>query len=483
MRFLKLAFAFTAAATCLLVPSTACHRKPDIPRLNVVLVTFDTMRADFLGCYGDPVTRTPAFDALASQGAVFSRAYAVTPFTPPSIWSILYSEVVRGHTYEMAIAPGHGKGGSLAERFRAAGYVTAAVVGTSQLLRGLGYERGFDHYWDTYSQPSFNNETTLARVLELLKKISPEPSSSRPLFLYVHFFDPHTPWGDAPAAFRVYGPEEDRFASISRKRRFFDNNSEMLWAAWRYTGGRDVKTLKRTGEYERLIKPMYRSEVTWSDDVFRRLRNELGQTLGRNTLIAVSSDHGIAFAEHYRTTGYGFSMFDEVLRVPLIMAGPGVPRGRVPRAVSLLDLGPTLLDLAGIDSRHSEGRSFRHLLDRNGRARSVYAQATALNPRQIAEIVGDDRGRYAPGPNNAHAALIRNQYKIIEMPRRRGEKFELFDLQADPRETVDLFSPGNPVYADLVRRLERHREPEGAQSPAPIDPDAAERLRALGYVN
>jgi arylsulfatase A-like enzyme len=458
-------------------------------RPDVLLITFDTLRADFLPCYSNPITHAPTFQRLARSGVVFERAYATVPFTPASVWSILYAEQVHGHTYEMSLKDHFGSRGSIAERFHAAGYLTAAVVGTAQLKRGLGFDRGFDHYLDTYSEPWLHNETTLTRVLELAEGVIQPQHGRRPYFLYVHFFDPHGPWGDAPSAFRTYAAEKSRFARLTHRRNLFapahDTHSALLDNAVRaYTGQNDLVPIRRDGDFERLLIPMYRSEITWSDDILGRLLQGLKRLgLQRNAVIVISSDHGTAFAEHYQLTGYVFSLFPETLHVPLILLAPGLAPTRVSAPVSLLDLGPTLLDLAGVTKTHAEGRSLRPLILGQGNGRPVYAETTAMPAGYSYLFNGDDRGRYAPGVQNAHATLIEGRYKIIQMPSRRGEKFELFDLGHDPRETVNLFDPGNREHVVLEEELLRRRR-EGIQPDASkrMDPEAEERLRALGYL-
>jgi arylsulfatase A-like enzyme len=457
-------------------------------RPNVILITFDTMRADFLGCYGDLITRTPNLDALAARGVLFEWAFTAAPFTPPAIWSLLFSEHVHNHTYGMSIKDQYGAAGSLAERFRRAGYRTLAVVGTSQLKHGLGFERGFDRYLDTWDEPYFHNETTLARVLALAEEEFGSTGTPQPYFLYVHFFDPHTPWGDAPPAFRTYPPEKGRFAEVAHAHGIFrrpnETAIELQDAAVReYSGARDTGELKRTGGYEELLPAMYRSEITWSDDVLGRLLEAFRRRgLLANTEVAVSSDHGIAFAEHYQTTGYVFSLFPETLHVPLLVVGPSLKPRRISAPVSLVDLGPTLLDLAGIASHHAEGRSFLPLVRGGNELHAVYAEATAMPADMRFVIFRDNLSRYAPGVANSHATLIAGTHQIIYMPARHGAQFELYDYRTDPKERINLFSPNDPVAHDLARLLLHRRHPAEVGAPRPIDPEVTERLRALGYV-
>ena len=482
-------YARTLGGISLLILGASCGRTPTTAsRPNVLLVTFDTMRADFLGCYGSTVTKTPTLDDLASRAVVFERAFATAPFTPPSLWSVLHAEQVRGHTYQTRIQDHYGKRGSIAGRFREAGYLTVGVMANSNANAANGFADGFDEYLDTWSELSFNNETTLARVLSLRPRFAGARRRSRPFFLFVHFFDPHGPWGDAPAPFRIYPPEDGPFARVVDDEHVFDRASDFQIArvdeaVRTYSGERDISELKRSGRYGKLIVPMYRSEITWSDDVLRRLLHDFrGEGLLDNTVVAVSSDHGTSFGEHYQTVGYVFPLFNEALRVPLLIAGPQVRPGRVTQAVSLLDLGPTLLDLAGIAREHAEGVSFRGFIDGDGQDRPVYAEATAMPPDLEYLIFRDERSRFSPGVENRHAALVFGQYKMIHMPARRGKKFELFDLLADPLEKTDLFRPDDPAHRNLALQLLERRRTGGTAGIEEFDPATEERLRALGYV-
>ncbi len=465
-----------------------CRHQSDRARPNVILVTFDTLRADFLGCYGDSVTRTPTLDALAAQGVLFEWAFATAPFTSTSIWSILYSEQVHNHTYSTLINEQYGKRGSIAARFRQAGYLAVGVSGSSVLDAASGYAQGFDLYLDTYAEHSLNNETTLRRIQGLSDSILMSSARQRPLFLYVHFFDPHTPWGDAPAAFRVYPPRQGRFAEVAFRAGVFRraNNFETARAdnaVRTYSSIKDTDRLKKTGKYEEYPDPMYRSEITWSDNVLKRfLRGLRREGLLENAVIAVAADHGVAFAEHYQVSGYAFSLFNEAIRVPLIITGPGLNPRRVVTPVSLVDLAPTLLDLAGISSNHADGTSFRGLIEGRGIGRPAYAETTALLPDLLSAFFGDGRSRYAAGTENVHAMLVEDNLKIIHMPAREGAKFELFDVRADPGETHNIYSEQDPSHRAMSERLLKREQRNVQSGGTSLDPDAVERLRALGYV-
>jgi arylsulfatase A-like enzyme len=472
--------------------SCAARSKAATNRRNVILVSFDTMRADFLGAYGDTTVRTPVFDRFAATGVRFERAYGTVPFTPISLWGLVASQRVWAPTYESKLVR-NSEGASLAARFSAANYRTFGLVGSSHLKRGTGFEHGFDTFLDPYSESSENNETTLSRALELLGgEISRRRAGGQPVFLWIHFFDPHSPWDGGPWRFRTYKPESTRFSRILEQRRVFRGNApfpnftlaETANGAAVYAG-RPLAELLSSGHLEELLLPAYRGEITWSDDVFGRLLTALGnEGMLEDSVIAVTSDHGNAFAEHYQITGYGFSLFDESARVPLILHAPGLAPAIVKRPVSLIDVGATLLDLAGVTDRLAEGRSFKDgLSGAPGPTHPVLMQALGMPGEKLDELFyGDDRTRYGVGAAAAHQALILGTKKLIFMPTRTGAKYELFDLDADAAEAHDLFDAKDPAHQAMVELLAKMTSERTAAPGASLDVETAERLRALGYL-
>jgi arylsulfatase len=455
-------------------------------------VTFDTMRADFLGAYGDTTVRTPTLDRLAATGVRFERAYVTVPFTPISMWGLVAGQRVWAPTYAFKLVR-NAEGDSLAARFSAAHYATFGVVGSAHLKRGTGFEHGFDRYLDPYSEPSESNETTLSRTLELLDgEISKRRADGQPVFLWIHFFDPHSPWDGGPWRFRTYKPEPTRFSRILEERRVFRGKApfsthtlaETANGAATYAG-RPLAELLAAGQMEELLLPAYRGEITWSDDVLGRLLSALGkQGMLENSVVAVTSDHGNAFAEHYQITGYGFSLFDESARVPFILSATGLAPAVVKSPVSLIDVGATLLDLAGVTDRLAEGRSFKERLrGAPGPTRPVLMEALGMPDEKLGELFyGDDRKRYGAGAAAAHQGLVLGTKKLMFMPSRTGVKYELFDLEADAAEAHDLFDAKDPAHQAMVELLAKMTAGRTTAPEAAIDVETAERLRALGYL-
>jgi arylsulfatase A-like enzyme/Tfp pilus assembly protein PilF len=423
----RASFSVTLALLAL-VPG--CRRSATTPssaeRPNVLLVTIDTLRSDRLGCYGHAAASTPALDALAARGVRFETAIVHVPLTGPSHASILTGLGPLGHGFrENAgfVLPSQARSG--AEDFRRAGYRTAAFVSAFPLDRRFGFDRGFDVYDDHLPKGNdprrtpyverFADATTDAVLRWLETPAAGEPG--RPFFLWVHYYDPHAP----------YEPPGD-FAA-----RF------------------------RTAPYD--------GEVAFADQQLGRLLRALGERgLLERTLVLAMSDHGEGLGDHGEAT-HGLFVYDSTLKVPFIVAGPGVATGRVaPTVARGIDVLPTLLDYAGLPLRSEiEGRSLRPAIEgRETDDAPVYAET--LYPQR----------EFGWAPLFAWRTA---RAKMIEAPRP-----ELYDLEKDPGETDDLAPRGDVRLAEMRKKLEVARSRTAPSAVAEIDPEAAERLRALGYV-
>ena len=407
-----------AAAAVALAAAFWLARGPSTPP-NVLLVTIDTLRADRVGAYGYAAAATPAMDALAARGVRFTTAIAHAPLTAPSHASILTGLLPPAHgvrdngAFVLPKQPA-----TLAEIFRAAGYRTAAFVSGFPLDHRYGFARGFDTYDDRLQR---GGDARRAAYVERTAADANRPAlawigaGGGPWFAWVHYFDPHAPY-EPPADLRA------RFAASP-----YDGE---IAAADRALGG--------------LLKAVEASPA--------------------RALVLVTSDHGESLGEHGEET-HGVFVYDSTLRVPLILAGPGVSRGRVSGVVARgIDVLPTLADYAGLPIPAGvQGRSLRKAAD--GKA---MADAAAYSESLFCSL--------NLGWAELHA-LRSSSLKLIEAPRP-----ELYDLAADPGESRDV-SAARAHEADALRS--ELRQLLAARTPLNVhDPglEARERLRALGYL-
>ena len=394
-------------------------------RPNVILVTIDTLRADHVGAYGHGAAVTPTLDALAARGVRFATAVAHVPLTGPSHACLLTGLTPLGHGFRDNGGYALGKAvKTAAEDFREGGYGTAAFVSGFPLDRRFGFDRGFETYDDHLPRgndrrrPPYVERRGDATTDAVLRWMS-APASAAPFFLWVHYYDPHAPY-EPP------GELAEKFRAAP-----------------------------------------YDGEIAFVDTQLARLVHALEEKGAlASTVLLVTADHGESLGEHGEGT-HGIFVYDATLRVPLILAGPGVARGRVPTTVARgIDVLPTLLDYSGLPAAAAiEGRSLRPAVE--GREMSdAPAYAESLYPER--EL----------GWSALHAWRT-SRLKLVEAPRP-----ELYDLAADAGETTNLVKERSPEAADLRRALQaaRSRPAPAAQATAPVDPETAQRLGALGYI-
>ena len=336
--------ALALAATLLAFPS-GCGKAPDTPPfpdtarlepLNVVLVCLDTVRADRLGCYGyggNPTT--PALDALAADATLFRDTSAAAGWTKPSVPSFFTGTFPCQHGVYEGSARGiagattdllPAAAATLAERFRAAGYATAAVIHNAQLRRGGGFEQGFD----TYEDDAGDARDVRARASRWLDGRDPD----RPFFLYLHFLDAHWPY-DVPdeAARRFTAGDVDFFRGGDSRalRDAVNDGSVTLDSAQQET-----------------LSALYDGALRFLDDELGAFLADLrARGLYDATVISVVADHGEEFLEHGRI-GHGHGVWQNLLAVPWILRVPGRAPGELSASVALVDLPPTLLAAAGL---------------------------------------------------------------------------------------------------------------------------------------
>lgn len=394
------------------------HERP-----NVVLITIDTLRADHVGAYGDRDAATPVLDELAARGVRFVHAVAHVPLTLPSHASLLTGLTPLAHGVRNNSGSLLGPTiPTLAEQFRAAGYRTAAFVSGFPLHRRFGLARGFDVYDDRFlrsddpTRAPYDErraDRTLAAAIAWVRQS--QEQGTRPFLVWIHFFDPHAPY-EPPEPYRT---------------RFSD-------------------------------RP-YDGEIAFVDEQIGRLLDS--GLLGRNTIVAVTSDHGEGLGEHGEPT-HGVFIYESTIRVPLVFAGPGIPaRADAASLARIIDIAPTLLDLAGLPPfKSTEGRSLRRAIE--GRT------AASDEPAYMESLYARLSFGWAP----LHGVRDR-MWTYVDAPTP-----ELFDLTSDPGEQHNLARERPADSARLARmvRAAVSKAPTAAQASTPAD--VAERLRSLGYL-
>jgi choline-sulfatase len=401
----------------------ACGRE----KPNVLLITFDTTRADRIGFQSGREGVTPNLDRLASRGAWFETAIASQPLTAPSHASILtglypYHHGVRNNgTHTLGTDRT-----TLAEMLKKAGYRTQAIVSSFVLDSRFGFAQGFDGYDDDLTGGLKPNavfkEIEASRVAEkALRWLDVQKASEEPFFLWLHFYDPHA--------------EYDPPAEIAAK----------------------------------FAQDPYSGEIHYADQQLGRILEEL-EKQGKlaDTLIVFTADHGESLGEHGEKA-HGVFIYDATTRVPLLFAGPGVPRSpRVGTLARGVDIVPTIAELLDLDpAANADGASLVPVWKGEQRAERV-AYSESMAPRLT----------FGWSELRAHRTI---GARVIEAPKR-----EAYDLRSDPGERRNLYGqdpPGlRPLMASLQKIIREDPLSSGGHGESAVDPETRGRLAALGYL-
>ena len=435
-----------------------CRRAEPPP--NIVLITVDALRPDHLSCYGYGRKTSPAIDALAARGTLFRNACAASCWTPPSLASLMTSLPPRTHgVVHGQVSPGEKKVlhqqflsarfRTLAETLKSAGYATFGVSTTGHTAAETGFGRGFDRYAGLWFADAAEADRSVEGFLGDMRK-------SPPYFLWIHYFDPHDPYFAREPWITEYNPGWKRYA------------------AWSQMVMRDMQ--KRKGEIAAdpallgALKDFYDSEINYADAFIGKLLEKLPD--GGRAMVILSADHGEEFMDH-GLIGHGNSLFEELIRVPLIAVLPGAGKsiGTVDVPVSALDILPTICDAAGIRPPAGvEGRSLLPLMrgERPGGDRAVYAEL--------------DR----PRTSGHREAMRLGKWKYILSGWDGPEEF-LFDLSRDPGERHDLFPREREVAAGAREAMRRwigaHPEYKAPAAASPLSGERKKALRSLNYLN
>jgi choline-sulfatase len=405
--------------------------------LNVVMITLDTTRADHLSCYapadqgrGYSGAKTPHLDALAASGLRFAQAIAQVPLTLPSHACIFTGTYPQVHQLRdmlgFALDPRHL---TLATMARNVGFATAAFVGSKAVDRRFGLQQGFDLYDDQMPSPYQEGKlvfperrasVTTDRALQWLRQ-----HGRQKFFLWVHFYDAHDPY-DPPEPYKSAYPKDP-----------------------------------------------YSGEIAYTDEQVGRLLDFLNrETLRDRTLLVAIGDHGEGLSDHLEDT-HGVFLYDDTLHVPLIMAGPRVPVGRmIANQVRSIDLLPTLAEYLGLaPNPAAQGVSLWPLI-RQGKPvvgqGSNYSYIETLYPKTYMNW-SELRG------------MRTDRWKFILAPRP-----ELYDLEQDPAEKENVIAR-YPAEADhLEKKIWEVIGPPQQDRKlvyAPVDPQTRQELASLGYVS
>ena len=417
-------------------PFSGCH---------VALINIETLRADCCGTYGGPAGWTPAIDSLAGRGVLVERAYTDAPWTRPSVASLWTGLYPAQHGADRMDADHRlpEEASTLAERFAAAGYRTFGAVTNANLSPDLGFAQGFEEYRYRIGARA---DTLVAWAIEWVDRRSaeaPEGEVGAPLFLAFHFDEPHGAFFHTPFRTDVNGK----------------SRAEMIRRVEILTYGERIAALEA-----------YRARVAAVDRAVGRLARELESRLGPDLVVVITADHGEEWFDHGGLF-HGFTLYEELLRVPLLFLAPGVKPSRRAGPVLNVDVAPTLIAWTGIARSGPEG---------GGRAVGPALLGKGPFPEEVFAETRYER------PLVARTA---KGYKYIV--NLNNSKIQIYDPWSDPRETRDLAGANPGLAADGLAAIEKRRGLWAETAIAPREKQELddrrrrkleEELRSIGYL-
>jgi arylsulfatase A-like enzyme len=412
---------------------------------NIIVVSLDTVRADHLGTYGYPADTSPSLDAFAARGAVFENVWTTAPWTLPAHASLLTGLYPTHHgvRYEK-----HSLGAeipSVSEILNQAGFRTGAVVNSIFLSPSFGLGRGYERY-EKFAE-DHGRKGAAGRVTDAALAFLRANRGKR-VFLFVHYFDVHSDYRSDRRIEESFGGRKTWVNGTTKQLAELMNGTKHIDEA------REIAAL--VGLYDAGIRQL--------DDELGRFFDALAAEVWLvSTQVVVTTDHGEELLEHGSVV-HGATHYEEVLRVPLVLHGPGVPVGvRVVAPVSIVDVLPTVLDFVGVESPTDlDGISLRGAWRSPVLNRLIFAEANR------APKVG------------SRVAVRQGRHKLL-FDIESGER-ELYDLESDPAETRNRVDE-DPQRAEMLHSaldaLQSRRVDDATVGD--VSEQMRERLRVLGY--
>lgn len=414
--------ALTLAGLLLVLVGSIPERRSGLPcrDCNVVLISMDTLGAKHTSVYDETLDTTPFLAELAEEGAVvFEEAFVQAPWTLPSHTAMLTGK----YPWEVGMNSANDllpeQLDTIAELLQKEGYATAAFSNGAFVQPAWNFDQGFDTFVGRATEDHWNDLPTLAEEAGAWARDAAR--SAKPFFLFVRPFHVHDP----------YGPEGEDQIGI-----------EEIVAANTRPGG-------PTEEEARRFERAYRAEVREADAALKALYETLAETGELNrTLFIVTADHGEEFGEHGTVAYHSVTTYREVLRVPLIISAPGLPKARVPYTVEVRSVPATILDLLGkpvpegtaaslvplaLGEERGDHRALARTIQERAHNLSIIVEAYKNIGRYEDETVSARESTGAPEHPLTYSAIEGRWHAIRE----KDGRIMLFDMQTDPNEHND----------------------------------------------
>jgi arylsulfatase A-like enzyme len=426
---------------------------------NILLITVDTLRADFLGCYGNPQVKTPTIDSLAKQGVLFSTAVCEMSTTTPSHASILTSLTPRVHGILTNSWKLSDTITTLPEILKLNEYTTGGFVSVRHLERKLGFAQGFDHFDDNFPGLQRNATQVTNVALDWVSK-----NQNKKWFIWLHYFDPHTPY-EPPEPFKQLYPAV--------------NNGSKLFGSFSQISAMEEKKLTPTPKDIERLQALYSGEISYVDSELGRLFDVLNKMgLTKKTIIILLADHGESF-DHDIYANHDQVLYESSVRIPLIIIAPKqIPQGkRIDTLVQSIDIMPTILELLKLKpDTFMQGKSLLGLI----RGKKPAPEPTVVIERRYYQNQQDCLRRHIPV--GARYAIRTQNWKYIWS---EFAPLELYNLGQDPGETNNLIKTQPEIKNKLHQYFDQWLNENNKLRKwayQKIDEQTAEQLKSLGYI-
>ncbi len=438
---------------CFISLFTGCQKKK-----NVVLISIDTLRADHMSCYGYSRNTTPALDALSKEGCFFKNVTSTSSWTAPAMASLFTTLMPSQHNIRHGVCKSGNIYGqeilsashvTLAEILKENGLTTLGISSNPHLTPELGFAQGFDRFMVCKFKKA---EEITKTAIDLMTQYA----NGKPFFLWVHYFDPHWPYSKQEPWIHTYAPDYN-----DELQQFYNTNLPRV---------RTAAGIEKGSNMLQSLIALYDSEINYVDQSVGKLFDTIHDT--GNTMIVLVSDHGEGFLEH-DTLDHGYQLYEESIHVPLIIKCPTVKSAKKSfnTPCSIIDIPPTILDWLGIKNRYNlQGRSLLSFMkgkisdDASESNRSIFSELNRFGKNLISLRVG--------------------KWKYINDIKYQEE--ELYDLAADPYETVNIIEKEPVLHTEMKDTLSNWltaaRKPKPKIKRTKLDQESLEKLKSLGYI-
>ncbi len=436
---------------------------------NVLFVCLDTVRADHLGCYGSRRGASPNVDRLAEQSVVFDDVVSPSSWTLPVLASVMTGLYPHEHGATYFRTPIRNGTVRIAEIMNKAGVATAAFGQFPFHFDFYRFRPGFEVFQQKWSQ------LAPATTRQVLGWLAEQKAANRPFFGWVHYFEPHLPYQFQIDSVGFYD-------SSYRGRQFsmFDPKLIIKFATEMNTDPQSRAELMRTID-------LYDGEIFCIDKYLGQVLRELERLgMADDTMIVVMADHGEHFLEHGMLE-HGNTLYQELIRVPLIVRMPGAKPARCGQMVSSMDLAPTILEYMGLSGPKTAACSLVPLL----KGETIPERVLFSTLDVVTSVIFVPDGKDPSKPENVQAKdnTVRN-IKVLRDGKVKllydaiKKNYELYNLGVDPREQQNVLRPGEappPLLKkeldDWLVAMEQYKPPVAAPDPAII-----QSMRQLGYI-